>query len=397
MEKALTGIRVLGATRMLAGPYAEILLADMGAEVLHIELPGFGDEHRHSYPVIDGVVGTCFLSNNRNKKSITLNLGKPKGQKIFKQLVSISDIVVENNRPGTMAKWNIGYESLKGINPGIIFTSISGYGQTGPYKDRPGLDYVAQAIGGLMSMTGMPGGPPLRTGNALADCLAGMFGAYGTLAALHYKQKTGLGQLVDCALVDSVAAVLENLAPNYDLLNFVPDRVGNSITWVAPYNTYSAQDGYVVIGVTSDNLWGKLCKALNREDMIEDERYATPSARVENAVQVDETVANWVASKKADEIVLLLAEAEVPCAKVHDVATMLENPQIKAREMFIETQYPGLTKKFRVPGVAPKLSLTPGSVDAPPPTLGQHNNEIYHDLLGFSTDEMQELTAEGII
>ncbi len=395
MEKALSGIRVLGATRMLAGPYAEILLADMGAEVLHIELPGFGDEHRHTYPQVNGV-GTCFLSNNRNKKSITLNLSKPEGQQIFKDLAKLSDIIVENNRPGTMAKWNIDYEQLKKVNPGIIMTSISGYGQTGPYKDRPGLDYVAQAIGGLMSMTGMPGGQPLRTGNAIADFLAGMFGAYGTLAALHYKQKTGLGQYVDCALVDSVAAILENLVPNYDLLGFKPERVGNRITWVAPYNTYTAKDGYVVIGVTSDNLWDKLCRALGREELIDDPKFATPSDRVMNADSVDETVQSWVGQKTVEEVVLILAKAGVPSAKVHGVDTMVEDPQIKARKMFIETEYPGIGK-FRVPGIVPKLSLTPGSVDSPPPTLGQHNNDIYRGLLKFSDEKMKALAEAGVI
>ncbi len=395
MEKALSGIRVLGATRMLAGPYAEILLADMGAEVLHIELPGFGDEHRHSYPQVNGV-GTCFLSNNRNKKSITLNLSKPEGQQIFKDLAKISDIVVENNRPGTMAKWNIGYEQLKEVNPGIIMTSISGYGQTGPYRDRTGLDYVAQSIGGLMGMTGMPDGPPMRTGNAIADSLAGMFAAYGTLAALHYKQKTGLGQYVDCALVDSVAAILENLVPNYDLLGLKEKRVGNRIAWVAPYNTYTARDGYVVIGVTSNNLWDKLCQAMGREELINDPKFATPSDRVVNVDDVDEVVQAWVSQKTVEEVVLILAEAGVPSAKVHGVDTMVEDPQIKAREMFVETEYPSLGK-FRVPGIVPKLSLTPGSVDSPPPTLGQHNDDIYRGLLKFSNETMKALAEAGII
>ncbi|MGI5912237.1 MAG: CaiB/BaiF CoA transferase family protein [Syntrophomonadaceae bacterium] len=396
MDMPLSGLRVLGATRLLAGPYVETLLADMGAEDLTIELPGVGDDNRNNFPQANGIIGTCFLASNRNKKSITLDLRTPEGQEIFRELVKISDIVVENNRPGTMAKWNIGYEQLKEINPGIIMASLSGYGQTGPYSQRTGVDIVGQAAGGLMSITGMKDGPPLRVGNALADYLGGLYATYGILSALYYREKTGKGQYIDTALVDSVVGVLENVVPNYNLLGMIQQRNGSRIGSTAPYNCFSAKDGYVVIGVTGDVLWNRLVQVMGREDLLDDPRFQTAPKRVENADLVDEVTQAWVSEKTVDEVVSLLAEVGVPCSRVNDAQTLLSDPQIMAREMLVDVEYPGVGK-FKVPGITPKLSLTPGRIYSNPPTLGQHNDEVYRGLLNFSDEKMNALREKGII
>jgi crotonobetainyl-CoA:carnitine CoA-transferase CaiB-like acyl-CoA transferase len=395
MQKALSGIRVLGASSMLAGPYAEMLLADMGAEVLHIELPKVGDDSRYFAPLINGE-GSCYLASNRNKKSITLNLREEEGQAVFRDLVKVSDIVIENKRPGTMDKWNLGYRQLKEVNPGIIMTSVSGFGHTGPYSSRPGLDIIAQAMGGLMSLTGEKGGSPLRTGNALGDFLGGLFAAYGTLTALHYREKTGLGQHVDAALLDSVIAVLENVIPNYTALGKITERLGSRIPGIAPYNHYMAKDGYVVIGVSSNALWKRFANALGKPELCSDPRFASPSLRVENVEEVDRITQEWVGERTVDDVVHILNEAGVTCAPVNTVDKLIEDPQVIAREMAVEIEHPR-AGKFKVSGIAPKLSLTPGTIDSPPPDLGQHNDEIYRGLLLYPDEKIKALSERGII
>ncbi|MDQ0155010.1 CaiB/BaiF CoA transferase family protein [Robertmurraya andreesenii] len=395
MPKALEGVRVLGATRMLAGPYVEMLLADMGAEVLHIELPGQGDDSRYFAPLINGE-GSCFIASNRNKKSITLDLRTEEGQEIFRELAQNSDIVVENNRPGTMDKWNIGYESLKEINPGIIMTSVSGFGQTGPYRNRAGLDIIAQAMGGLMFMTGQEDGPPTRVGNAMGDFLVGLYAVYGTLTALYYREKTGQGQHVDAALLDSVIAVLENVIPNYVALGKVTSRIGSRIPGIAPYNIYKAKDGYVVIGVSSNTLWERFTNVIGRTELQEDPRFATPSLRVKNVEELDVITQNWVSQKTVEETVSILNEAGVICGPVYSVDQMIQDPHVIAREMAADLEHP-IAGKLKVSGVTPKLSLTPGIIETAPPTLGQHNEEVYKGLLGISEDRLKTLTERGVI
>lgn len=395
MTKALSGLKVLGVTRMLAGPYAEMLLADMGAEVLHIELPRVGDDSRHFAPMINGE-GTCFLASNRNKKSITLDLRKEEGKEVFRDLVKISDIVFENNRPGTMDRWGIGYEQLKLINPGIIMTSVSGFGQTGPYRDRPGLDIIAQAMGGMMYMTGEENGPPTRTGNAMGDFLGALYATYGTLTALYYREKTGKGQHVDASLLDSIIAVLENVIPNYTALGNVATRMGSRIPGIAPYNRYKAKDGYVVIGVSSNVLWERFANVIGKPELINDPKFATPPLRVTNVEEVDAITQEWVATKTVGEVVEILNDAGVICGPIYSVDKMIEDPHIISREMAVEIDHP-TAGKFKASGITPKLSLTPGSVESPPPTLGQHNDEIYRGLLKYSDDKLKALREKGVI
>lgn len=396
MEKALSGVRVLGATRMLAGPFAEMLLADMGAEVLHIELPGRGDDSRHFNPLLNGV-GTCYLCVNRNKKSISLNLGKPEGQQIFRDLAKISDVVIENNRPGTMDKWNIGYEQLKDINPGLVMASISGYGQTGPYSSWPGLDIVAQARGGVMSFNGAKGGPPTRTGNVIGDFLGGLFAVYGILSALHYKQRTGKGQYIDAALVDSVAATLENAITNYSAMGIVLEPIGSRTIDVAPYNTFSTKEGkYVVVGVNNNTLWQRLANVIGRPDLAEHPEFANAPDRVKNVDEVERVVQEWIGQHTAEEAVDMLNKAGVVCGKVNNIADVVNDDYLLSRDMIVEIDDPAVGK-YKVAGVTPKLSLTPGSVETPPPTVGQHNDEIYRGLLHISDEKMKALSAAGVI
>lgn len=394
-DKALNGIRVIDFTRMLAGPYCGMLLADMGAEVIHVERPGVGDESRSFAPFIDGV-GTCYLASNRNKKGITLNLKTERGIELFKELVKISDIMVENNRPGTMERFGIGYDVLSKINPGIIVTSVSGFGQSGPYSQRVAYDLVAQAMGGLMSFTGYPDSPPTRTGNAMGDFLGGLFATIGTLAALHYREKTGKGQWVDAAMVDAVIAVLENAITNYMGLGEVLQRNGSRIRGNAPYNCYEASDGWVVIGVSGDIVWPRLAKAMGREDMITDPRFSHVEARVKNVNQVDAIVGEWTSKRSTSDIVSILEKAGVPCAPVLSIDQVAQDPHVRAREMVVKVDYPGIPPVY-LSGICPKLSLTPGTVDCPPPTLGQHNEEIYCGLLGLAPSELEELKAQGVI
>lgn len=395
MGYALDDIRVVEFTRMLAGPFCGMLLADMGAEVIHIEMPKMGDESRSFAPFLDGV-GTCYLASNRNKKGITLNLKDPRGVAIFKRLVAIGDVVVENNRPGTMDRFGIGYKTLAEINPRIILTSVSGFGQYGPYSQRVAYDLVAQAMGGLMSYTGYPDTPPTRTGNPMADFLGGLFAAFGTLAALHYRQRTGVGQHVDSAMLDAVIAVLENVITNYVGLGEVIKRSGSRIRGNAPYNCYKAKDGYVVIGVSGDIIWPRLCSAMGREDLIDNPLYRTVQDRVNNVDAVDREVEAWTLTLSVNAIVAILEKAGVPCGPVYTVDQLVADPHVKAREMVVEVDYPGVGP-VALSGITPKLSLTPGKVRSAPPTLGQHNEEIYCGLLGMSEAELRELREDGVI
>lgn len=395
MNMALSGVRILGATRLLAGPYATMLLADMGAEVITIELPGVGDENRKANPVVNGVIGTCWLASNRNKKSLGIDLATREGQEIFKDLAKISDIVIENNRPGTMDKWNLGYEDLKKINPGIIMASISGFGQYGPYGNRVGNDICGQAGGGLMAITGELDGPPLRAGNAMADFIGGYNAVYAVLTALYYKEKTGKGQYIDIALTDGIMSVLENLMPNYDLLGWVPKREGSRLLGFSPWNSFLAKDGFVVIGATSDHLWIRLRNVMGRQDLADDPLFATTQLRRQNADNTERVVQEWVSGLTVDEVVEALVEAGVPCSRVQDAASLATDLQVQAREMLVEMEYPGVGK-YRVNGIVPKLSLTPGQVYAPAPTLGQHTEEILKGLLNYSDEKLKELDEKSV-
>jgi crotonobetainyl-CoA:carnitine CoA-transferase CaiB-like acyl-CoA transferase len=395
MAGPLKDIRVLEVAKALAGPQVGMLLADMGAEVIKIEIPKVGDECRYWSPQIQGI-GTFFLAFNRNKKSITLNLKSKKGVEIFYELAKKSDVVIENNRVGMMDKLGIGYPTLKKIKPDIIFTSVTGFGQTGPYAPLPAYEIIAQAMGGMMDLTGFPDGPPVRTGPGLGDILAALYALYGTMVALYYREKTGEGQYVDASIFDSVAASLENVITNFDLLGLIAKRIGSRVRTIAPYNCYHAKDGYVVIAVGNDEQWKKLTIAIGRKELAESPEFVANPKRVENVRELDDILQAWLESRTVEESIQILRKADVPCAPVYSIDQMVKDPQFTERKLTQRVSYKGLGS-FNVIGILPKLSLSPGEIHSNPPMLGQHNDEIFRSLLGYPKEEIRALEKEGVV
>ncbi len=395
MAGPLKEIRVLEVGKALAGPQVGMLLADMGAEVIKVEVPRVGDECRYWSPQVQGI-GTFFLAFNRNKKSITLNLKSKKGIGIFYELAKKSDIVIENNRVGMMEKLGIGYSDLKKIKPDIIFTSVTGFGQTGPNAPLPAYEIIAQAMGGMMDLTGFPDGPPVRTGPGLGDILAALYALYGTMVALYYREKTGEGQYVDASIFESVAASLENVITNFDLLGIVAKRVGSRVRTITPYNCYQVKDGYVVIAVGNDEQWKRLTSAIGRKELAESPRFGTNLNRVESADEVDKILQAWLEGRTVEESIQILRKADVPCAPVYSIDQMVKDPQFTERKLTQKVSYEGLGS-FNVIGVLPKLSLSPGEIHSNPPTLGQHNDEIFGSLLGYPKEEIRALEKEGVV
>jgi crotonobetainyl-CoA:carnitine CoA-transferase CaiB-like acyl-CoA transferase len=397
MPKALDDVRVVDLTRVIAGPYATTLLGDMGAEIIKIELPGRGDDGRYGYPAVDGVP-IAFLGLNRNKKGITLDLRKPKGAELFRQLVRHADLVVENFAPGTMENWGLGYASLAEINPRLVYTALSGFGQTGPYAKRTSYDIIAQAMGGLMALTGDPDGPPMRGGGALGDFIGGVFAALAALCALHYRDRTGKGQMVDVANMDAIFSMLDNWPTVYGVTGKLPPRTGNRHPFTAPYDCFRAKDGWVVVGVGNSQLFRTLVTAMGQPELGRDPRFKSPNARLERHDEVNRLVADWVKDRTVAEVVAVLGPqgANIPCAPVMTIDRLLDDPHVRAREMVVELAHATLGR-IPVAGVPFKLSESPGSVDRLGPDLGQHNTEIYGDLLGLSPGEISQLQSEGVI
>jgi crotonobetainyl-CoA:carnitine CoA-transferase CaiB-like acyl-CoA transferase len=392
---ALNGIRVLDLTRVLAGPYCTMLLGDMGAEIIKIEIPGVGDDTR-SYPPFVGSESAYFMNLNRNKKSITLNLKNENGKKTFFDLVEKSDVVLENFRPGTMEKMGIGYDEIKKHNSNIVYTSISGFGHTGPYKDRPGYDIIGQAMGGTMSVTGWPGGAPTRTGTAIADILGGLNACIGILSGLLGRNNINSGQKIDIALVDSVVSSMETIMQIYLVENRIPTRTGNRYEFIYPYDSFEAEDGWIVIGIGNDKLWQGFCEAIGREELKEDERYLHNVDRVNNHEEVKQIVEDWTKKNKAKEIVEFLLNKGMPCAPIYSVNDIVEDEHIvKAREMIQEVNHPvaGSTKLI---SSAIKMSETPPTIETPAPLLGQHTEEILKDILSYSEDKIKELKDDNV-
>lgn len=392
---ALEGVRVLDLTRVLAGPFCTMMLADMGAEVIKIEVPGKGDDSRQFGPFVNGE-SSYYMNLNRNKKSVTLNL-KGRGRNIFLQMVKKADVVVENFRPGTMEKLGVGYDVLKEVNPGIVYACVSGFGHYGPYKDRAGYDIIAQAMSGLMSTTGWPGGEPTRTGTAMGDVLAGLSVTIGILAALRHRDRTGQGQKVDVALVDSAVASLEIITQIYLAEGRVPERIGNRYESVYPYDSFRAKDGSVVIGAGNDKLWQLLCEVMGDPDLAFKPEYDKNFKRVQRHSELKPIVEAWTQSLTVDEIVDKLLEAGVPAAPIYDIPRVVSDPHIAgAREMFVEVEHPK-AGKMKITGCHIKLSETKPCIRTPAPLLGQHNREVYQGLLGLSDEELAALQAESII
>ncbi len=394
--QALQDLKVLDLTRVVAGPYAGSILGDFGASVLKIEVPGRGDDARGYGPYENGE-SMYYANLNRNKKGITLNLKADAGKEIFLKLVKDADILLENYRPGVMDKLGLGYETLRGLNPRLIYGALSGFGSYGPYSQRPGYDIVSQGMGGLMSITGAEGGEPTRSGNAMGDILGGMNLVIGVLLAVHARDLTGVGQRIDISLVDSVVASLENAYVRYFKSGQIPERTGNAYASIAPYDTYMAKDGWVILACGNQKLYEKFCtEVLDMPWMITDERFLTVPLRVKNNKLQKAYIEKWSMQYTVDEIVEKMLGKGIPAAPLYDVKQITEDAHIAgAREMFIEVEHPVIGRS-RVNGNPVKLMDMMPRINYPAPTLGQHNEEVL-EALGYTMQQIETLRAEKII
>lgn len=390
------GIRVLDLSRVLAGPFCSMLLADMGAEVIKLEIPIRGDDSRQFPPFIDEQ-SMYYVNLNRGKKSITVNLKNLEGKQVLLDLVKKCDVLLENFRPGTMERLGLSYEDLNKINPRLVYASISGFGQTGPYKNRPGYDIIGQAMGGLLSITGWPDSPPTRSGTAIGDILSALFSCIGILAALNIREQTGRGQHVDVSLVDSVFASLENIPQKYYVEGQVPERIGNRYEFIYPYDTFEAKGGWVVIGIANDAIWSRFLKVSGLTFLEEDERFRSNNLRVENYAPLREIIEKWTMPKKKNEIVELLNKNRIPSCQIYDIKDASNDPHIGiARGMVVEMDQPelGLVK---LQGNPIKMSETKPVPRGPAPKLGANNEEVLKEILGISTKKYEELISSGVI
>jgi succinyl-CoA--D-citramalate CoA-transferase len=394
----LEGVRVVEMGSLLAGPFCGQLLADFGAEVIKVEPPGKGDpmrewgRHRKNghtlwWPIIA-----------RNKKSVTLNLREREGQELARELISGADVVVENFRPGTMERWGLGYEDLSETNPGLVMVRVSGYGQTGPYREKAGFGAIGESMGGIRHVTGFPDRPPPRVGVSLGDSLAATFGAFGAVTALYNREaRNGEGQVVDVGIYEAVLALMESTIPEYALAGHVRGRTGAILPFVAPSNTYPTRDDdYVVIGANADTVFARFAEATGHPEWAEDERYATHNARGENQEELDSMISGWTKEHTVDEVLEVLKEAGVPASKVFTAEDMVEDPHYVARENVVTVQDPEIGP-FPMQNVVPRLIETPGKVRWTGPALGQHNDEVYGEVLGLSEEEREALRERGVI
>ncbi len=391
---ALSDIKVLDLTRVLAGPYATMLLADLGAEIIKIEQPEKGDDSRAFGPYKNGE-SAYFMSINRNKESITLNLKAPEGKEILKELVKQVDILVENFRPGTMEKLGLGYDVLKEINPRLIYASSTGYGQTGPYSQRPAYDAVVQAMGGIMSITGQPDGVPTRVGTSIGDITAGLFCAAGILAALHERERSGVGQMVDVAMLDCQVAILENAISRFEFTGEIPHPIGNRHPSIVPFEPFDTLTTPIMLAAGNDRLWVTLC-GLMELDLADDPRFKTNPLRNENYAALRPILAERFMTKTAEEWQQMFDDAGIPCGPINTVDKVVTNEQVVAREMILEVEHPtaGAT---RIPGIPIKLSRTPGEIRLPAPVLGAETEKILTRCLNLTPEQIAALREKQVI
>jgi crotonobetainyl-CoA:carnitine CoA-transferase CaiB-like acyl-CoA transferase len=399
-ERPLEGLRVLEFGSLIAGPFATRIMAEFGAEVTKAERPGVGDPLR-VWRYVDPRTQTSlwWSLQSRNKKLVTLNLGHPDGQDLAKRLAAEADILVENFKPGTLEKLGLGWDVLHELNPRLILVRVSGYGQTGPYKDRPGFANIGEAMGGIRYVTGEPGRAPVRSGISLGDSLASLYAVIGALMAVHSRDVLGRGegQVVDVALYEAVFNLMESLIPEYDVAGIVRERTGSSLPGITPSNTYCSGDGsYVAIGGNSDAIFRRLMKAIGQPELGEDPRYRTNADRTEHAEELDSLIEDWVRQHTTEEIMRSLEEAAVPVGPIYSVEDIVEDEQYHARDMLLESEIEGIGT-VKMPGLVPKLSETPGEVEWYGGPLGAHNEEVYGGLLGLSAKEIERLSEEGVI
>lgn len=395
MEKPLAGLKVVDLSRFIAGPYCTMKLGDMGAEVLKIETPGKGDDSRELGPPFLEGESAYYLSFNRNKKSITLNLREEVARDILKQLIAGADIFVENFRIGVTAQMGLTYEDVKKIKDDIIYCSITGYGHNSPYREKPSFDVMIQGEAGLMSITGFPDGPPQRLGVAIADILGGFHAVEGILLALLAKHKTGQGQFVDVSLMDSIIAILTYQAGSYLATGETPNRVGNRHPMITPYESFETKDGYVIFAVGNQRLWESFVTALGKPGLKDDPRFVDMKNRNQNPAELKAIIEKVTIGKNTEEWVAIMEKADVPCGRIRTIDQVLTDPHVKIREMVVEQEHP-LAGIIKLIGVPTKLSLTPGAVTMPPPTLGQHTVEILESL-GYSNADIKGFEERKII
>jgi crotonobetainyl-CoA:carnitine CoA-transferase CaiB-like acyl-CoA transferase len=391
----LHGVRVIDMTRVLAGPFCTMSLGDMGAEVIKVEEPGKGDDTRGWPPFVHGEA-TYFLSVNRNKKSLTLDLKAPDGQEILRRLLASADVVVENFRPGTMERLGFGYETLERANPRLIYCSISGFGESGPEAHRPGYDLIVQGESGVMDITGFPDGPPVKVGNSIGDLVAGMAAAQGITLALLSRSQTGKGQKVEIGMLDVMASLLTYQAGLYWNAGGRPARRGNEHPSIVPYEVFKAQDVYITLGVANNSLWDRTCKALDRPDLIKDPRFDTEANRVTNRKVLVPLLNEILGARPADEWLARLDKAGVPAGRIKSVAEVCESAHLRARGMMVSLAHPK-AGSIRVMGVPVRLHDTPGGAQAAPPLLGQHTDEVLTKLLRMPKARVEKLRAAGVV
>jgi formyl-CoA transferase len=391
---ALDGLVLIDCTEVLAGPFCSMLLADMGVEAIKVERPGTGDNQRGNGPHVNGFPYP-FTMVNRNKRSLTVNLKRPEGRAIVHRLAERADIFLENFRPGTMGELDLGYERLHALNPRLVYASVSGFGQTGPYRERGGFDLIAQGMSGLMSVTGEPDRPPAKSGYPVTDLGAGLFCAYGILAALYARERTGRGQRVDTSLFEAGIAFSVWQTAKYLGTGEPPGPMGSAHPLSAPYQAFRASDGYVIVGAGSQALFMRLCAALGREELAEDARFATPPARMEHTAPLAEELERTFATRYAEEWLLTLTEAGIPCGPIYDVAQMLQDPQARARGMVVESEHPVAGRITNI-GNPVKLSETPWQYRSPAPILGADTDAILASL-GYDEATVARYREEGII
>ena len=394
-SRPLAGIRVLEMGALIAGPFCAKILAEFGADVVKLEPPGTGDPLR-KWRYVENGTSLWWHVQSRNKRSVAVDLRTPDGQAIARALALRADILVENFRPGTLEGWNLAYESLAAANPGLVMVRISGYGQTGPYRERPGFGVIGEAVGGLRHVTGTPDRPPSRVGVSIGDTLSALYGVIGAMMALQSRQSTGRGQVVDVALYEAVFSVMESMLPEFDRFGAVRERTGSILPGIAPTSAYRCADAsFVLIAANGDSIFQRLCRAIGRDDLASDPSLAHNDGRAARQQWLDGEIERWTVRRSPDEVVAVMQTADVPASKIYTIRDIVADAQFAAREMIRDVRlHDG--SRLAVPGVVPKLSQTPGGFDGGGPRLGEHTDAVLRDL-GYDADAIADLRRRRII
>ena len=392
----LKGVRVIDLTRIIAGPYCSMILGDLGAEIIKIEQPKIGDESRAWGPPWVKEMSAYFIAINRNKKSLTLNLKHPQGIEIFKGLAKQADVVLENFRPGTMEEMGLGCDVLQGINPKLVYCDITGYGPDGPYRDKPGVDVIVSAIGGLMSITGQPEGEPVKVGVPLTDVLTGLY-AFGAIAsALLLREKTGKGQRISINLLAMQLATLINIGSNYLTDGIIPRRWGSAHPNIVPYEAHRAKDDYLIFGVVNERMWKSFCRLLGMEELQDDPRFSDNPRRIKNREALNEIIDRKMAEKTVEEWIPLFDQAGIPSGPINTFDRVFSDPQVSHLGLVKEVEHPHYGK-VKMVGPPATFSESAVGIQSPPPMLGEHNREILTHLLGYSDEKVEDLRNQGVI